>query len=103
MKFLNWLLSLLPWSKRREIKQEPSIILANLTAHERAAFHFASIPYSGDTGDARPELYHGLAPYIATFLRDLPKAIEVMRWSDCSIHDANGQWIVRRSCGEVRA
>jgi hypothetical protein len=74
-----------------------SVILANLTTDEYRRFEAARISYSGSTGmGARPENYHGLAPYIATYLSELPKALNAIGWENIKVKFAGEQMQVWR-------
>jgi hypothetical protein len=73
-----------------------ALILANLTPEDEQRFHAAGIIYSGSTGQgAKPEAYHGLAPYIATYSSELTKATEAMGWIRFSVEASEHQVIAR--------
>lgn len=78
------------------MQENISLILANLTPEDERRFHAARISYTGSTGPgAKPENYGGLAPYIATYLSALDRAVKAMGWHKFSIDASPGQWIVR--------
>lgn len=77
-----------------------SVIIANITAADNEKFHAAHIPYSGSTGLA-PRPSDPNAPYIATYLSELPRALKAMGWEHISftfsgVTFSGEQWIVRR-------
>jgi hypothetical protein len=81
--------------KRRE--KYISLILSNLTVKEDARFHAARVGYSGSTGPhAAPELYGGLAPYIATSISELRPALRALRWRRFTVTANAHQWIVSK-------
>jgi hypothetical protein len=88
-------------SGAREPESEPMrmtepLLLVHLTPEDYKRFHEARVPYSGSTGPyARPEDYHGLAPYVATFFGELARSVVAMRWHHFTVSKRGGQWIVR--------
>jgi hypothetical protein len=73
-----------------------SVILANLTPSDYRRIEEFGITCSGSTGvGAKPESYNGMAPYIATFVHELDRAIAALEWDDIHIQILHNQWIVR--------
>jgi hypothetical protein len=82
-------------AKQLKIALTESLILANLKPEDAHHFHAAEIGFSGSTG-AYAKGYGGLAPYIATFLCELPRTIIALEWQHFSVTKHLGSWIVRR-------
>lgn len=73
------------------------VLLVNLSPGDYEQFMGARLSYSAGTGPgARPENYHGLAPYIATYWDCLREAVEAMRWTTFTLSRRSDQWVVRR-------
>lgn len=88
---------------RRSTDGTGVLILAGLTKRDFERFNRAKIPCSGQVGDPRydkdPTPWGAHAPYIATWQRELGKAMKAMRWPRYYVElDAEHPeiWIVRR-------
>jgi hypothetical protein len=73
-----------------------TLLLVNLSAEDYAKFEAHPFPYSGSTGaGAAPELYGGLAPYIATYLNEIHRAMHTFGWKEAILSHEAGQWRLR--------
>jgi hypothetical protein len=81
---------------RKEMRCD-SAIFAKLTPKEYARFQKAHIMFSGSTGDfARPQDYGGLAPYIASYFSQIPKALRALRWKRIAVKQQGKSWIITK-------
>ncbi len=85
--------------KKRKVNGK-TLILANLTKCDFDHFYDARIPYSGEAADPHfdrdPRPWGKRAPYIATFLGELPRAVKAMKWEKFSVEIIDGQWIIAK-------
>ena len=88
------------WLKTQEhefletLKTKP-VIFANLTPEEYERFEKARIETTGSSGKGgRPEDYKGLAPFIASYFYEIPKALHALGWKHSHISEHNGQMVI---------
>jgi hypothetical protein len=89
--------------RETRVKLTEPLLLVNLTARDDAHFHAAHVPYTGATGLLGAKSYGRLAPYIATYLGELPRAVLAMGWQHFTVAKRGGQWIARHSVLPSRA
>lgn len=70
------------------------VILSRLTASEFEYLRLAEINHTGSTGAGGDSVPYG--PYIATYMFELPRALEVLGWHRMKMWYQNGQIVVRK-------
>ena len=78
-----------------------TLILANLTRQDFEHFSNAKITYTGTAADPRfgnsdPRPWGKHAPYIATYIGELLRAVKAMKWDSFSVEIIAGQWIISK-------